>query len=40
MTVLKLGRFAGSGVGNVPKYPTVVGVSASRNAARDLRRPL
>jgi hypothetical protein len=39
MTVLYVGRLAGSGVGNVPKYPTVVGVSASRNAARGLRRP-
>jgi len=39
-TGLNAEYFADSGEGNVPKHPTVVGVSASRNAARVLRRPL
>lgn len=38
MTLLNVGRFAGLGVGYVPKCPNIGSVSASRNATQVLQR--
>jgi hypothetical protein len=37
MTVLNVGHIVGLGMGNVPKHPIFMGVSASRNASQVLR---